>query len=112
MAPKSDQNDQFMPWINVSAKGVLGITWLDRRNDPDNLDYEAFGTWSKDGGKTFATDIQLASEPSNPLDDGFNGGFMGEYSSNVWNGKTLFAAWPDTRNGMDTQNEVGGMRPK
>jgi hypothetical protein len=112
VAPKTDKHDQFLPWINVSAKGVLGITWLDRRNDPNNLDYEAFGTWSSDGGNTFASDIQLAREPSDPLNDGFNGAFMGEYTGNAWNGKTLFAAWPDTRNGTDTQNEVGGLRSK
>ncbi len=112
VAPKTDKHDQFLPWINVSQKGILGITWLDRRNDPNNVEYEAFGTWSTDGGKTFADDVQLASEPSNPLDDGFNGYFMGEYTGSVWNGKALFAAWPDTRNGIDTQNEVGGMRPK
>lgn len=112
VAPKSDNHDQFMPWINVSQAGILGITWLDRRNDPKNVEYEAFGTWSNDGGKTFADDMQLASEPSNPLNDGFNGYFMGAYTGNVWNGKTLFAAWPDTRNGVDTQNEIGGMRPK
>jgi hypothetical protein len=111
VAPKSDKHDQFMPWINVSAKGLFGITWLDRRNDPNDLDYETFGTWSTDGGKTFATDVQVASEPSNPLNDGFDGYFMGEYTGNTWNGKTLFAGWPDTRNGTDTQNDVGGMRP-
>jgi hypothetical protein len=112
VAPKTDKHDQFLHWINVNAKGVLGITWLDRRNDPNNVDYEAFGTWSNDGGKTFATDIQMASEPSNPLNDGFNGYFMGEYAGNIWDGSTLYAAWPDTRNGTSTQNEVGGLRPK
>ncbi|HEX4158401.1 MAG TPA: sialidase family protein [Rhizomicrobium sp.] len=112
VAPETDKHDQFMPWINVSATGLLGITWLDRRNDPDDVDYEAFGTWSGNGGQHFANDIQLASEPSNPLNDGFSGAFMGQYTGNAWNGKTLFAAWPDTRNGADTQNEVGGLRPK
>jgi len=112
VAPKTDKSDQFMPWINVSAKGVLGISWLDRRNDPKDIDYEAFGTWSIDGGKKFATDLQLASEPSDPLNDGFGGAFMGEYTGNVWDGKKLFAAWPDTRNGKDTQSEAGGMQLK
>jgi hypothetical protein len=93
----------------VSAKGILGITWLDRRNDPNNLEYESFGTWSTDGGNTFATDLQLASEPSNPDNDGFGGAFLGAYTGNAWDGKTLFAAWPDTRNGRDSQNESGGM---
>jgi hypothetical protein len=112
VAPKSDQHDQFLHWINVNDKGVLGITWLDRRNDPNNLEYEAFGTWSSDGGKTFADNIQIASEPSNPLNDGFSGHFMGEYTGNAWAGTTLFSAWPDTRNGIVTQSEAGGLRSK
>ncbi|MGH6876460.1 MAG: sialidase family protein, partial [Rhizomicrobium sp.] len=110
VAPKSDRHDQFMPWINVSATGLFGITWLDRRNDLENVDYEAFGAWSSDGGKSFSTNLQLASAPSNPFDDGFDGRFMGAYTGNAWNGKTLFAAWPDTRNGTATQNEAGGLK--
>ncbi|HEY6578988.1 MAG TPA: sialidase family protein, partial [Rhizomicrobium sp.] len=110
VAPKSDRHDQFLPWIAVSANGVLGVTWLDRRNDPDNVDYEAFGAWSSDGGNNFSTNVQLASEPSNPFDDGFDGRFMGEYTGNAWSGKTLFGAWPDTRSGTATQDEAGGWR--
>jgi hypothetical protein len=111
VGPKNVAGDQFFPWISVGQKGFLGVTWLDRRNDPQDIEYEAFGTWSSDGGKTFATNVQLASAPSNPFNDGFNGTFMGEYTGNAWSGSKLIAAWPDTRNGKRTQAELGGLKP-
>src|SRR5579871_510135 len=110
VAPKSDNHDQFFPWLNVDSKGNVGVTWLDRRNDPNNLEYEAFATWSSDGGKSFHTNVQIADTASNPDDDGFGGGFMGDYSGNAWFGKDLFASWTDCRNGSYSQDEVGGLK--
>jgi hypothetical protein len=109
VAPSSDTHDQFFPWLSVSKQGVIGVTWLDRRNDPNNLEYEEFGTYSGSGGKTYHADIQIASQPSNPNNDGFGGGFMGDYSGNVWVGNHLYASWMDTRNGTDCQDYVGGI---
>ncbi len=33
---------------------------------------------------------------------------MGDYTGNVWVGKTLFASWMDTSSGVDSQDVVGG----
>src|ERR1051326_2848512 len=33
LAPPSDRHDQFFPWLSVSPTGLVGVTWLDRRND-------------------------------------------------------------------------------
>ncbi|HEX3429461.1 MAG TPA: sialidase family protein [Rhizomicrobium sp.] len=110
VAPRSDKHDQFFPWLNVDSKGNVGVTWLDRRNDPNNVNYEAFATWSSDGGATFHANVDIASTPSNPLNDGFGGGFMGDYSGNSWFGAKLFASWTDTRNGTYSQDEVGGLK--
>src|SRR5205823_13322207 len=57
VAPKSANHDQFLTWLNVDSKGNVGVTWLDRRNDSSNINYEAFATWSADGGSTFKTDV-------------------------------------------------------
>jgi hypothetical protein len=86
------------------------VTWLDRRNDTSNINYEAFGTWSADGGAGFKTNVQIADTPSNPFNDGFGSGFMGDYSGNAWTGKKLYASWTDTRNGSYSQGEVGGLK--
>jgi hypothetical protein len=110
VAPKSDTHDQFFPWLNVDGKGNVGVTWLDRRNDTSNVNYEAFATWSADGGARFKTNVQIASQPSDPFNDGFGSGFMGDYSGNAWTGKKLYASWTDTRNGSYSQDEVGGLK--
>jgi len=47
---------------------------------------------------------------SNPLNDGFGGSFMGDYTGNAWDGATLYASWMDSRNGSFMQDEVGGIR--
>jgi hypothetical protein len=101
--------DQFFPWLSVSSSGLVGVSWLDRRDDPTNLSYEAFAAISNDGGATFPN-LQIASATSNPNNDGFKGGFMGDYTGNVWNntGTTLYASWMDSRNGTSMQDEVGG----
>jgi hypothetical protein len=108
VAPSSDTHDQFFPWVSVSAKGTLAITWLDRRNDPSNISYETFAAGSTNGGTSFTTNIQMATAASNPFNDGFGGSFLGDFRSNVWDGSTLAAAWPDTRNGTNSQDEAGG----
>jgi len=110
VAPKSDNHDQFFPWANVDGKGNVGVTWLDRRNDPSNINYEAFATWSADGGTSFKKNVLIADTPSNPFDDGFGSGFMGDYSGNAWFGNKLFASWTDTRNGSYSQDEIGGLK--
>lgn len=110
VAPESDKHDQFFPWINVSSTGLVGATWLDRRNDSANINYDAFGGASSDGGATYPN-LQLSTVSSNPFNDGFGSGFMGDYTGNAWAGNTLFASWSDTRSGSDTQDEVGGLIP-
>jgi hypothetical protein len=105
VAPTSDTHDQFFPWLNVSSGGIVGVTFLDRRNDPSNLKYQAFLALSKNGTTFF--NAKIASASSNPNNDGFNGGFMGDYTGNAWNGKSIMASWMDTRSGT-SQDEVGG----
>jgi len=107
-APPSDTHDQFFPWIGVSDTSKVGVTWLDRRNDPANINYQSFSGESSNG--VTYSNVELDSAPSNPFNDGFNGKFLGDYAGNIWTRKTFYAAWPDTRSGVNAQNEVGGLR--
>ncbi len=103
--------DQFFPWLNVSSTGEIAVTWLDRRNDPANVSYEAFGSSSTNGGATFPLNLKLSTAKSNPSNDGFGGGFMGDYTGNFWDGKALFVSYMDTRSGVVAQDwVVGGSR--
>lgn len=104
-------HDQFLPWLTVSSTGVVGASWLDRRNDPKNIDYQAYAGISYDGGLTF-DNVQLTTAFSDPNKGTANQG-IGDYTGNTWDGPNIFvAAWMD--NSQSTYNEdfVGGIRLK
>jgi hypothetical protein len=98
--------DQFFPWLSVSKTGVVGVTWLDRRRDPANFKWDAYAALSIDGGVHFGANTRLSSVQSNPNNDGFSDGFMGDYTGNDWSGKKLHVSWPDTRNNTTAQDET------
>ncbi|MBV9102094.1 MAG: exo-alpha-sialidase, partial [Candidatus Eremiobacteraeota bacterium] len=111
VAGKNPKNDEFFPWINVSSAGTVGASWLDRRNDPANVNYEAFGAYSSNA-KKFSKNLDLSAKPSNPNNDGFGSGFMGDYTGNFWAGsKALYVSWMDTTfTNTDCQDAVGGFQ--
>jgi hypothetical protein len=109
IAPASATHDQFFPAVSVSSNGVVGVSWLDRRNDPANLSYQPFAAISTNGGVTFGRNYALARHLSNPYLDGYGGIYMGAYTSNAWDGGTTFyATWPDSSNQQYMQDRVGG----
>ena len=52
--------DQFMPEIAVNKDGVVGVTWYDRRDHPDNLGWDVRFTASVDGGATFLPSVKVS----------------------------------------------------
>ena len=108
VTPTSDTHDQFFNWIAVSSDGVLEVAWLDRRNDPSNISYEAFSSISTNGGTKFQANKQLSSALSNPANDGFGGSFMGDYTGSAWAGEKLYFTYCDTSNGSSCQDELAG----
>ncbi len=58
--PRSNLTDQFMPEIAVNKDGVLGVTWYDRRDHPDNLGWDVRFTASVDGGATFLPSVKVS----------------------------------------------------
>jgi hypothetical protein len=112
LAPGSDTHDQFFPSLSVSPTGLVGVSWLDRRNDPADIDYQAFAAISTDGGQTFGTNWQLTTAFSNPKNNGTGDNWMGDYTGNTWAGNDFIAAWMDSSNGVDMQEVVGGVRLK
>ena len=111
VASQGDIEDQFLPWLSVSSTGLIGVSWLDRRNDPANINYQAFAAISKDGGLSFQPNVQLTQAFSNPNNNGYPG-WMGDYTGNTWAGNKFIAAWMDSSNGVDMQEVVGGVRLK
>jgi hypothetical protein len=110
--PTSTTGDQFFQWINVNSAGTIGVTWLDRRNDTSNLSYQPFFAFSKNSGSSYSAGHALSSKKSNPNNDGFGGGFMGDYTGNAWNGtKTIYQSYMDTTTGTCQDFVTGVLFP-
>ena len=93
----------------MSPTGLVGVSWLDRRNDSANIKYQAFATISTDGGRSFPN-LKLTTAFSNPDTNGTGNNWMGDYTGNTWSGADFIAAWMDSSNGIDMQEVVGGIR--
>lgn len=68
-APEHDTTDQLMPNIAVNRDGVVGVSWYDRRDSPDNLGWDARFTASLDGGGSWLPSVRV-SEAGNRIDAG------------------------------------------
>src|SRR6266581_4254684 len=110
----SPQVDQFSD-LAIGNDGTVFVSWM--RCTANGPTGDCGGTQatfllskSTDGGKTWSTPVTIAAVASNPNNDGFGGGFMGDYTGNAWNstGTTLYASWMDSRNRFNMQDEVGG----
>ena len=62
-ADPSNGPDHFMPVVAVNPEGVVGVTWYDRRDSPNKLDYWARFTASLDGGETFLPSVKVSEAP-------------------------------------------------
>ena len=105
VAPASAMNDQFKPFVSVSSTGSVAVTWLDRRDDPSNVNYRPYSAISKNG--VFSTNVPLANGSSSPL---FGLSFNSSPAANAWSGSTLFTVWPDTRQTGSLQQVIGGYK--
>jgi hypothetical protein len=59
--------DDYMPNIAVNNKGVIGVSWYDRRDSADNLGWRVRFAVSLDGGETFLPSV-AAAEASQRVD--------------------------------------------
>ena len=90
----------WWPSVSVDANGTVNVIYLDRRNNPGTGLTDLFLSQSTDGGYTF-TDTQVtdvtASWQGIRFDPGFT--YAGDYLRGVTQGTSLYASWPDVRNG-------------
>ena len=109
----SARHDQFFPTLSVSPSGLVGVSWLDRRNDPMNVQYQPFAAISTNGGASFSKSYAVTSVLSDPYLDGNGGTYMGDYTGNAWDGNNFFlVTWPDSRNLQFMEDYIGGFRIK
>ncbi len=96
--PKSAA-DQFQPWMAVTPKGQLDISYFDRRNDPDNYYIDTYLSRSNDGGKTFFDTRVTRSvwDPAIHPPISPSGQFIGDYQGIVADDSAAIPFWNDTQ---------------
>src|SRR6185437_6995454 len=59
--------NDFMPVVAVNNRGVVGLMWYDRRDNPDDTGYWVRFSASYDGGETFAPSVRVSRTASELL---------------------------------------------
>src|SRR6476660_2400063 len=106
-------NSQYLPAIALDqTTGNVALSWYDTRNDLGtggsgdtdgipNDDFQVWGTYSMDGGATFAPNFRISPGTSNATQA--NGSFdVGDYTHAAFVGGTFWPAWSDNSNSTDT----------
>jgi hypothetical protein len=87
--------DQFFPWVVIDDNGHVHVTFLDRRDDPDNHLYAMYLATSTDGGAGFGPNIRVSDGLDGPTDR-----FLGDYTgAAVSSDNRIHPVWPDGRTG-------------
>lgn len=64
--PAEKERSRSEPQIAVNKDGVVGVAWMDRRDDPLGKCYAPYFAASFDGGQTFSTPVKVADALSCP----------------------------------------------
>ncbi len=104
--PASEAGSRSEPQVAVNGQGVLGVAWMDRRDDPSGRCYAPYFAASFDGGLTFGPAVPVATDLSCP-----DASRAGEFPVRRWpTGGDYFGfaagadgrfhvLWPDARDG-------------
>ena len=81
--PRRRGHDHFQPAIAVDRTGKVAVCWKDRRNDPEDYQYERFCAESRDSGATWDENRVKGtlSTPSRGQDRVINPDTMGNYDA-------------------------------
>jgi hypothetical protein len=101
----SKSGSRTHPQVAVNPSGVLGVSWLDTRDDPSGRCYAPYFTASRDGGQTFLPPARVAGSVSCP-DSTHNGPAFQRWSKGgdyfgfaaAADGR-FHVLWPDARSG-------------
>ncbi len=93
------ESHQFYPSITVNEKGIVVVTWYDRREDPANVQTHFYMTYSEDGGETFVENFPVSTQAADFSRIGdLNGAFgIGEYTQTVATPNFAIPVWSDGR---------------
>jgi len=91
------ERDQLFQSIAVSGNGTIHVSFMDRRDDMNDVRYHIYHTKSGDQGESWTPNARVSDYPSNP-----NFGipvFIGDYFTMAVSDEDTYIAWTDTRLG-------------
>ncbi len=95
-----DGPDDIHGVVAVNDSGVVGVSWLDRRDHPDDLGWTLRFRASLDGGETFAPSVPAETADYDPARGGRVPLFGdGDYALGVQSTNTLSIPWFDFHGG-------------
>ena len=97
--PASGDGDQFQPWMAITPKGQVNISYFDRRDDPDNYFISTYLSRSNDGGKTFH-DTRVETQMWDPAvgtPTSVSGQFIGDYQGLAADDDYAYPFWNSTQ---------------
>ena len=97
--PRNGDADQFQPWMAVTDRGQVNISFFDRRNDPSNYFIDTWLARSNDGGRTFG-DTRVSQQMWDPAVNAptsVSGKFIGDYQGLVADDDVAIPFWNDTQ---------------
>jgi hypothetical protein len=98
---------QFFSAMAVDqSTGLVGVSWYDTRNDPNNVRTEYWGAVSTDGGNSFLPNFKFSAGSTDIRQSDFTGNDYGDYSGLRIVGGTLYPVWADGSN--STNNSPDG----
>src|SRR5262249_2643549 len=98
--PVAGRANHFMPALAVNRSGVVGVSWYDRRDNPDNLGYWVRFSASLDGGATWlpsarvSTSANVVADNEARLNGGDTSGLAADASG------VFHPVWVDNRTGV------------
>ena len=100
--PVGNGVDQFQPSLAIGPGGVLGVSWYDRRDDPQHFLYAVYYSQSSDGGQTWSANQRVGDVLGDPMAviNGKGEGSMGDYSALVFGPDYVLPGWTDGRGSL------------
>jgi hypothetical protein len=95
-----DRPNHLMPMVTVNNKGIIGLSWYDRRESPNNLSYRPRFAASLSGGASWLPSVPVSTSPNEltQTDKHLNGGDTAGLTADA-NG-VFHLLWIDNRTGV------------
>lgn len=95
-----DRPNNLMPMVTVNNRGIVGLSWYDRRDSPNNLSYRPRLATSLNGGADWLPSVVVSASPNalTSTDAHLNGGDTAGLTADAEG--VFHVLWIDNRTGV------------